>query len=98
MHMGTYAPDVQDETRQQLEAYKRMDEDELFFIEEVFVDMPGPTRFKAVCAKCKTVIRDKREVLKNNEILCRPCAYGTYYQPVRGKGEKNVRKNSIYAL
>ena len=86
-----YAPEFTDSAQQQLEAYKRMDLDDLFTIEEVIIDvpacdMPGPTRFKSVCAKCGQVVRDKREVMKNNEILCRPCALGTYYQPVRKKG------------
>ena len=88
-------PDIIDKGTQQLEAYKKMSIDDLFTIEEVIVDipacdMPGPTRFKAVCARCSIVIRDKREVLKNNEILCRPCAHGTYYQPVKKTGRKNV--------
>jgi len=84
---AVYAPEIKDKGLQQLEAYKKMSHDDLFTVEEVFVDipacdMPGPTRFKAVCARCNTVVRDKREVLKNDEILCRNCAFGSYYQPV----------------
>ena len=95
-----YAPDIEDEHLQQLEAYKRMDEKELFTVEEVSVDvpacdMPGPTRFKAICEKCKTVIRDKREVMKNDQILCRACAFGTYYQVVEKKGRNNVQKSGV---
>jgi len=90
---AVYAPDIKDKEKQQLEAYKKMSMDDLFIIEEVFVDVPacdypGPTRFKAVCARCNTIVRDKREVLKNDEILCRSCAFGSYYQPARKK-EKN---------
>jgi len=90
-----YAPDITDKRQQQLEAYKKMNEDDLFTIEEVFVDvpacdMPGPTKFKAVCEKCKIVVRDKREVMKNDKILCRSCALGAFYQPVRKKGKKNA--------
>ena len=90
-----YAPNITNQRQQQLEAYKKMRRDDLFIVEEVFVDvpvcdMPGPTRFKAVCARCNTVVRDKREVLKNDEILCRPCAFGTYYQPVTEKRGKDV--------
>jgi formylmethanofuran dehydrogenase subunit E len=82
-----YAPEIADKREQQLAAYKRMDLETLFTIEEVKVDvnaadMPGPTRFKAVCEKCGQIVRDKREVMKNNQILCRPCALGAYYQPV----------------
>ena len=98
-----YAPDTMDENQQQLEAYKQMDDSELFTVEEVRVDvpacdMPGPTRFKTVCEKCSTVVRDKREVLKNNQILCRSCAFGTYYQPVEKKEGHHVQKNSIHTL
>lgn len=99
----TYAPDIEDQGQQQLEGYKRMQDDELFTVEEVKVDvpacdMPGPTQFKAVCSRCKTVIRDKREVMKNNDILCKPCAFGTYYEPVKKKGKNDVQKSGIYAL
>lgn len=81
-----YASEIKDKHLQQLEAYKIMPFEELFVIEEVKVDipisdMPGPTQFKAVCGNCKTVVRDKKEICKNGQILCRPCAFGTYYEP-----------------
>ncbi|MCP4667930.1 MAG: hypothetical protein GY849_16395 [Deltaproteobacteria bacterium] len=71
-----------------MEAYKIMPLKELFEVEEVSVEiplsgMPGPTRFKALCQKCGIVVRDKREVYKKGQTLCRPCASGAYYRPVR---------------
>ncbi len=86
-------PEIQDPRQQQLEAYKVMADAELFTVSEVKVDvpasdMPGPTRFKAVCARCGIVVRDKKEVCKNNQILCRPCAFGSYFEPV------NTNENS----
>ena len=80
-------PHIEDPRIAQLEAYKIMDESDLFTVTQVKVnvpasDMPGPTRFKSVCAQCGIVVRDKKEVFKNNQILCRPCALGTYYDPV----------------
>ena len=89
-----YAPGIEDKRQQQLEAYKIMDLEDLFTVEEVFVrvpagDMPGPTRFKAVCEKCGAVVRDKKEVMKNNQILCRTCAFGSYYQPLKPKAVKD---------
>jgi len=86
----TYAPEISDKREQQLQAYKRMDISDLFDIEEVKVDvpacdMPGPTRFKQTCSSCGQVVRDKKEVLKNDKIMCRPCALGTYYRPVTSK-------------
>ncbi len=94
-----YAPEIMDKNEQQLLAYKRMPPEDLFTIQEVRVtvnasDMPGPTRFKAVCQNCGQVVRDKREVMKNNQILCRPCALGTYYQPIENKENKQGRKNA----
>jgi len=90
---AVYAPGIMDKSLQQLEAYKKMGIDDLFIVEEVSVDVPacdypGPTRFKAVCARCNTIVRDKREVLKNDEILCRNCAFGSYYQPLKKKEKK----------
>jgi len=83
-----YAPGIEDRHRRQLEAYRIMPIDALFTVQEVRVDvpisdMPGPTRFKAVCQSCRTVVRDKREVFKNGRILCRACAHGTYYRPLK---------------
>jgi formylmethanofuran dehydrogenase subunit E len=86
------APHIRDRHRQQLAAYKTMACEDLFDIQKVQVnvdacDMPGPTRFKAVCQKCGQVVRDKREVMKNNRILCRPCALGTYFTPIENQEE-----------
>jgi len=84
------SPKMSDKREQQLLAYKKMDIKDLFDIEEVKVDVPacdypGPTRFKQTCSSCGQVVRDKKEVMKNDKILCRPCALGTYYQPVKKK-------------
>jgi formylmethanofuran dehydrogenase subunit E len=83
---GRYAPDVTETRQQQLEAYKVMPEEVLFKVEPVIVevpihDMPGPSRFKAQCDKCGQVVRDKKEVLINGRVLCRPCAHGSYFRP-----------------
>jgi formylmethanofuran dehydrogenase subunit E len=91
------APQIRDRHRQQLEAYKTMTCEDLFDIQAVKVDvdacdMPGPTKFKAVCQKCGQVVRDKREVMKNNRILCRPCALGTYFTPLQDQ-ELDKREN-----
>ena len=94
-----YAPEISDLREQQLLAYRKMDIAALFNIEEVRVDVPacdmtGPTRFKHTCATCGQVVRDKKEVMINDKIQCRPCALGTYYQPVKNpshhKGNHHV--------
>ena len=84
---GQYAPDVADKREQQLEAYKAMPDEVLFKVAPVIVDvpvhdMPGPSRFKTQCEQCGQVVRDKKEVLINGRVLCRPCVYGSYYRPV----------------
>lgn len=80
-----YAPEVSEKYRQQLEAYKRMPDSVLFRVQEVQVsmtefDLPGPTRRKVSCSRCGQVIRDHREVIENNETLCKPCAHGAYFE------------------
>ena len=82
-----FAPEMEDRRRRQIAAYSRMGIADLFTVTRVRVDvgaeeMPGPTRFKAVCAQCGQMVRDKREVMKQDRILCRPCALGTYYRPM----------------
>ena len=82
-----YAPGIDDVRQQQLAAYKAMPDDVLFTVTPVRVDvpvhdMPGPTRFKATCVACGIVVRDKKEVLVGDRILCRSCAGGAYYRPL----------------
>ena len=82
-----YAPGIDDVRQQQLVAYKSMPDDVLFTVTPVRVDvpvhdMPGPTRFKATCVACGIVVRDKKEVLVGDRILCRSCAGGAYYRPL----------------
>jgi formylmethanofuran dehydrogenase subunit E len=84
-----YEPGIGDVRQRLLEAYINMPDDLLFSVMPVRVDvpvhdMPGPSRFKVRCASCGTMVRDKKEVLVNDRILCRPCAHGTYYRPLAG--------------
>ncbi len=57
----------------------------LFRVQKVKValseyDMPGPTRRKTTCARCGQVVRDGKEVARGDELLCRPCADGGYFE------------------
>jgi formylmethanofuran dehydrogenase subunit E len=79
-----YAPEIPEKYPRQLEAYKRMPDSVLFRVQKVLVDMseydlPGPTRKKVSCSRCGQVIRDNRELVKNGDILCKPCAQGAYF-------------------
>jgi hypothetical protein len=62
-----------------------MPESVLFRVEEVQValadaELPGPSRNRAVCARCGQVVRDGREVEVEGKPLCKPCAQGAYFQ------------------
>ena len=79
-----FAPEVSGKHTQQLEAYKRMQDNVLFRVHRVKValnayDMPGPTQFKVACAQCGQIVRDHREVLKEGRPYCKPCAEKTYF-------------------
>jgi len=82
---SAYAPEIADKYPQQLEAYRRMPDSVLFRVQRVRVkiddcDLPGPTRYKARCSCCNQVVRDQREVIKDDgTLLCRPCAGDSYF-------------------
>ena len=83
-----YAPEIGDKHTRQLEAYKRMPDSVLFRVQEVDVhipeeDLPGPTRYKAVCSQCGQVVRDRREVIKDGHAFCKPCAHDVYFNDAR---------------
>lgn len=82
-----YAPEFDDKTTQQIEAYKRMPESILFRIQKVNValsefDLPGPTRKKVICAGCGQIVRDNKEVQINGKPYCKPCAHGAYFKVI----------------
>ena len=83
-----YAPEIQGKHARQLEAYKRMPDSALFRVQTVdarikAADMPGPTRYKAMCHWCGQIIRDGREVVRGNEVLCKPCTPESYFRHAR---------------
>lgn len=78
-----YAPEATTKAEQQMEAYCCMPDSVLFRVQEVRVslsdaDLPGPTRYKAVCQRCGQVVRDRREIITDGVVLCRHCAQGGY--------------------
>jgi formylmethanofuran dehydrogenase subunit E len=80
-----YCPEIRDKYQRQTEAYKVMPDNELFDWHEVEVkipehDMPGRPMSRVQCGRCGEYVQDKREVDKDNKVLCRACAYGTYYK------------------
>ena len=83
-----FAQEISEKYAQQSEAYKRMPDNVLFRVQQVKVsinefDLPGPTRRKVTCAQCGQVVRDHREILKDGQARCRPCAEGAYFSDAR---------------
>ena len=82
-----YCPEIHDKYAQQLEAYRRMPEEELFKIQQVTVkvpekDMPGRPMKRVQCETCGDWVQDCRDVQQDDKIVCKPCAYGRYYQTI----------------
>lgn len=84
-----YAPHEKNVKQQQLEGYKKMPDDLLFDVQRVHVDlpeweMPGPSRRHAICDNCGQVVRDGKEIQRDNQVLCRPCGGECYFSPRDG--------------
>ncbi len=80
-------PDIEDKKRQQLHAYREMQDGELFETQRVRVrmapeDLPGYKAPAALCANCGEHVNFRREVVRNGRELCRACAGEAYYEPL----------------
>jgi len=76
---------LSDPHKQQLEAYKLMDDEELFTTQRVRVnlreeDLPGRPRSRVACDQCGEGVNDGRENYVNGRTLCRNCAGESYYE------------------
>ncbi|MDZ7667416.1 MAG: formylmethanofuran dehydrogenase subunit E family protein [Desulfotignum sp.] len=61
---GIYAPEMEEKSKQQIRAYKRMPDSVLFRVQKVHVpirevDLPGPTRQKITCTRCGQVVQGR---------------------------------------
>lgn len=79
--------ELADPYQQQIQAYKVMEDEDLFTVQPVRVklrpeDMPGRPRSRVVCAQCGEGVNDGRERLVDGRILCRNCAGEGYYEVV----------------
>ena len=80
-------PELEDKYERQMQTYREAAEEELFGVTDVEVqvrakDLPGHPRSRMICHKCGEGVNDGREIsLPDRITLCRPCVYGTYYQP-----------------
>jgi formylmethanofuran dehydrogenase subunit E len=79
-----YFPEIKDKHQCQLEAYKIMSDEELFYHEPVYLnipeqDMPGRPLRRVRCEECGEYVQDMRDVYRDGKIMCRPCANGEIY-------------------
>ena len=83
-----FFPEIKNKYEAQLEAYKIMTDGELFDVMDVKIelkpeDMPGRPLGRVKCDVCAEYIQDMREVYKGEKVLCRVCAGGGYYKPLK---------------
>ena len=80
-------PEIADKNQQQMLAYREISDDDLFTTQWVKVELP-PEEFpgyhggRVVCEACGEGINFRREVRRQEKILCRSCAGECYYQPL----------------
>jgi formylmethanofuran dehydrogenase subunit E len=77
-------PDLEDRYEAQIQTYMIMPNEELFDVMKVSVvippeDMPGRPMRRIQCTRCGEYVQDMREVYRDQEVLCKACAEGTYY-------------------
>jgi len=80
-------PALTGSSQAQLEAYKLMENDDLFNVEAVRVklnpeDLPGGPHSRVTCAQCGEGVNGGRERRLGDRVLCRSCAGEKYYEPV----------------
>ncbi len=96
-------PEIADKYERQMRTYREAAEEELFEVTDVEVqvrekDLPGHPRSRVICARCGEGVSDGREIkLPDRITLCRPCVYGTYYQPPQRAFERvwNERTETV---
>ena len=81
----SYAPEEKRHYFAQLHGYQLMPADELFNFQWVALTTPAAQiishqNARAVCSSCGEEIINEREVLVDGRVLCRTCAYGSYYR------------------
>lgn len=79
-----YAPPDVTKKDAQFHAYRIMPERELFLVRCVELgvaeeDLPGHPVSRVMCDQCGEGVNDRREVVRDGQVLCRACAFGAYY-------------------
>ena len=80
-------PEIENKNQQQMLAYREISDDDLFTTQWVKVDLP-PEEFpgykgeRVACEACGEGINFRREVRRDEKLLCRSCAGESYYHPL----------------
>ncbi len=80
-------PEIGDKNQQQMLAYREISDEDLFAMQWVKVELP-PEEFpgykgeRVVCEVCREGINFRREVRRNEKVLCRACAGEKYYETI----------------
>ena len=87
-------PAIADASQAQLEAYKVMENEDLFDLQAVRVnlqpeDLPGRPRSRVICAQCGEGVNDGRERRSGDRVLCRSCAGERYYEELRSQESRS---------
>jgi formylmethanofuran dehydrogenase subunit E len=78
-------PEIENKNQQQMLAYREIPDDDLFTTQWVKVELP-PEEFpgykgeRVTCEQCGEGINFRREVRREEKILCRGCAGENYYE------------------
>ncbi len=80
-------PEIDARNRREMEAYRRLPEEELFSHQWVSVpvgpdDLPGFKSLRVECADCGERISFNRQVERGSVLLCRACAGQRYYEVI----------------
>ena len=79
-----FCPELESPWHRYLEAYQQLPDEALFSVTEVrlsfsleaLISEPG---LRVYCATCGEEVINGREVVRNGNALCQPCANGAYY-------------------
>lgn len=87
---GARFPEITDKNQQQMRAYRDLQDDELFTVQQVEVtlpanEFPGYKGGRLTCSACGEGINYRREVVRDGAVLCRGCAEpeARYYRAVQ---------------
>ena len=78
-------PEIANKNQQQMLAYREISNDDLFTTQLVKValppeDFPGYKGERVTCERCGEGINFRREVRRDEKVLCRGCAGESYYE------------------